>query len=189
MAIFNSYVTLPQGIPKRSQTDNPETSIAFHLFFARKAITTWWVSAMGCGASKACNPTSASGKCLREGCSYKQHTSQGHGFCCNLCKMQGDHGPLCERQPHGAGAAVKPAAAAAVNSGGAPKPQALSPRFTSKSAFFIIFPCSFAVLGQLFNFHIWLMIHVIMFPARRHGGFKEPPPKHQSPGFEGGCWW
>ena len=91
--------------------------------------------AMGWCASKNRSPASpASQKCLREGCSYKQHTSQGHGFCCNLCKMQGDHGPLCERQHHGG---AKPAA---VNSGEAPKPQARTARTartdTSKSAFF-----------------------------------------------------
>ena len=90
------------------------------------------------------------------------------------------NGNLMEQGGNGAGAAVKPAAAAAVNSGGAPKPQALSRRFTSKSAFFIIFPFSFAVSGQLFNFHIWLMIHDIMFPAKSWG-IQRTTPKASKP--------
>ena len=36
-------------------------------------------------------------KCLRAGCKFKKHSTQEHGYCCNLCRMKGEHGPLCEK--------------------------------------------------------------------------------------------
>eukprot|EP00439_Symbiodinium_sp_Y106_P055665 s2228_g7.t1 len=36
-------------------------------------------------------------KCAREGCNFARHTDQPHGFCCNLCRANGQHGPLCQK--------------------------------------------------------------------------------------------
>jgi hypothetical protein len=36
-------------------------------------------------------------KCARPGCNFCEHTTQGHGFCCNKCKNGEGHGPACER--------------------------------------------------------------------------------------------
>ena len=36
-------------------------------------------------------------KCAREGCNFARHTDQPHGFCCNACRINGQHGPLCQK--------------------------------------------------------------------------------------------
>ncbi|CAK9020205.1 Uncharacterized protein SCF082_LOCUS14825 [Durusdinium trenchii] len=52
---------------------------------------------MGCKGSRA-SPVSPVNKCLREGCEFARHTQQDHGYCCNLCRQNGQHGPLCQKQ-------------------------------------------------------------------------------------------
>jgi len=39
--------------------------------------------------------------CEREGCAFVEHPKQGHGFCCNKCKANGQHGPACLKLLHG----------------------------------------------------------------------------------------
>ena len=65
--------------------------------------------AMGCKQSRTAPvhvqvreaPAAAGGpsrpKCAREGCNFARHTDQPHGFCCNLCRANGQHGPLCQK--------------------------------------------------------------------------------------------
>ena len=37
-------------------------------------------------------------RCAREGCHYKAHPTQGHGYCCNQCRKGKGHGDLCTRE-------------------------------------------------------------------------------------------
>ena len=37
--------------------------------------------------------------CSRPECPYREHSTQGHGYCCNNCKNGRPHGCFCEREP------------------------------------------------------------------------------------------
>jgi len=42
-------------------------------------------------------PTNSS---CKNNCGFKNHSTQGHGFCCGACKSKkGNHGPWCEKKP------------------------------------------------------------------------------------------
>ena len=36
--------------------------------------------------------------CQRQDCKFYAHTTQGHGFCCKGCRLNGSHGTLCQQQ-------------------------------------------------------------------------------------------
>ena len=45
--------------------------------------------------SSAQSPTK---RCAREGCHYKAHPTQGHGYCCDHCRKGKGHGYFCARE-------------------------------------------------------------------------------------------